>query len=125
LSRKPITLDDLRPLINNVATSQPLGLFNNNTPPQNIIKPVKKETTPPNVNKCDSIKDAGTSNIATSSKMDEVPVSDNEALNVDKQQKREGDKESPNDNYLPTVEEFRLFEELEKLEKRLEQEISE
>ncbi|CAG8765991.1 2381_t:CDS:2, partial [Racocetra fulgida] len=164
---------NLKPLINNVTTSQPLGLFNNNTSPQNIIKPVKKETTPPNVNKCDSrldvmipiqknqeeciinvdnkssssfdnncddffgIKDAGTSNIATSSKMDEVlelaasiplppsPVSNNEALNVDKQQKREDDKEFPNDNHLPTVEEFRLFEELEKLEKRLEQEISE
>ncbi|CAG8552528.1 7344_t:CDS:2 [Cetraspora pellucida] len=114
LSRKPITMDDLRPLINNVTS------FDNNS------------------DDFFGIKDTGTSNIVTSTKMDEIlelaasiplppsPVSDNKILlNVDKQQKLEGDKESPNGAHLPTVEEFRLFEELEKLEKRLEQEISE
>ncbi|CAG8705147.1 9317_t:CDS:2, partial [Scutellospora calospora] len=44
---------------------------------------------------------------------------------LDNQQKCEGDKETSNESHIPTVAEFRLFEELEKLEKQLEQEISE
>ncbi|CAG8818384.1 31765_t:CDS:2, partial [Gigaspora margarita] len=90
LSRKPITIDDLKPSID----------------------------TP---SKLDEVLE-----LAASIPLPPSPVSEHEALvNVDKQQKCEGDKEPPNGSHLPTVEEFRLFEELEKLEKQLEQEISE
>ncbi|RIB01369.1 hypothetical protein C2G38_2256221 [Gigaspora rosea] len=90
LSRKPITIDDLKPSID----------------------------TP---SKLDGVLE-----LAASIPLPPSPVSEHEALvNVDKQQKCEGDKEPPNGSHLPTVEEFRLFEELEKLEKQLEQEISE
>ncbi|CAG8662141.1 2847_t:CDS:1, partial [Acaulospora colombiana] len=52
-------------------------------------------------------------------------TTDSDAAAVEENKQNDGNEASSNGDHLPTVEQFRLYEELEELEKQLELEISE